>query len=74
MSVEFKTLAVRIHRTPDGSPTCSRDATAREGYCQFIGSQKFGQEFVCMCSGKVLHFYESGYLKPDEECVLWKRD
>jgi hypothetical protein len=73
MSGEFKALTIQLHRTPDGSPTCSRDATTREGYCEFLGSQKFGQEFVCMCSGVRLRQYESGYLKPAEECLLWHR-
>jgi hypothetical protein len=70
MKEEVKVSFTRFF-TDEGKPTCSYDATKRNGYCKFLGSRNFGTVYVCMCNGDALRRYSpTGYLQPCKDCIL----
>lgn len=72
MTQETRTIEVKVYRTPDGKPTCCKQITAGE-HCGFLRTRKLGTVDVCaMLHGIDLSRGDTGYIKPDADCELWR--
>ena len=73
-STQTKSIEIQVFLTPKGDKTCS---TNPKESCVFLQSTRFGLEYTC-CTlpvGEYLNRYEdegNEYLKPHEECIVWK--
>lgn len=72
MTQETRAIEIKVYRRPDGKRTCCAKYTAGE-FCGFLRTRKFGGVDVCaMLHGIDLTRDETGYIKPDDDCELWK--
>ena len=69
-----KQIEVQLFTTPKGDKTCSK--STKES-CVFLQGAKFGLAHACCLQPSgiyLMRYKEEGneYLKPHEECVVWK--
>jgi hypothetical protein len=58
------------YRCPEGRPTCSPSLSVS---CKLLQAYRMGQSFRCAYVGEeVEHEAGRGYIRPHEDCPLWR--